>query len=212
MDHETAIRLQAAERYIAGELSTPDRDDFEEHFFSCPECAEEVRWEQMFAANARAALREKPMLEPRPPRWREWLRFRPALVLSMAGNAALLVGLSVALLQKRDSTSEPRFHPVFFAPPQARGEAGPVPIPVNAQSFGIHFPSPDRRYSGYIYEVTNEGGVIETSSSLAAPETPGGELYLQVPTRPFRAGVHRLVLRPQGASEVVAQFTFRIQR
>ena len=58
MDHETATKLQAAARYIAGDLPAADRDQFEEHFFLCPKCAEEVRWEQIFAANARALFRQ----------------------------------------------------------------------------------------------------------------------------------------------------------
>ena len=54
MDHNDAIGCQAATRYVAGELSTEARDAFEAHFFDCAECAEEVRWEQIFAANVRA--------------------------------------------------------------------------------------------------------------------------------------------------------------
>ncbi|MFB3825299.1 MAG: hypothetical protein ACE15B_00975 [Bryobacteraceae bacterium] len=59
MDHESAIELRAAERCRAGELSPAGRDAFEERFFSCPKCAEAVRFELAFAANARAAVREQ---------------------------------------------------------------------------------------------------------------------------------------------------------
>ena len=71
MDHETAIALQAAERYCAGALSDEERDMFEEHFFMCGECAEEVRWEKIFAANARKTLEE----EFRQPQF--FVEFRP---------------------------------------------------------------------------------------------------------------------------------------
>jgi hypothetical protein len=37
MDHETAVRMSAAERYFLGELSGDDREGFEEHLFLCPE-------------------------------------------------------------------------------------------------------------------------------------------------------------------------------
>jgi len=59
MDHATALRLRAAERYRTHELTPAERDAFEEHFFECPECAAAVRLEQAFAANARAALRDQ---------------------------------------------------------------------------------------------------------------------------------------------------------
>src|ERR1700730_4400894 len=43
MDHETAIRVQAAERYLLDEFSPEERTEFEDHFFGCSECADEVR-------------------------------------------------------------------------------------------------------------------------------------------------------------------------
>ena len=36
MDHETAVQLQAAERYVLDEFSPKERADFEEHFFAAP--------------------------------------------------------------------------------------------------------------------------------------------------------------------------------
>ena len=52
MNHVDAIQLRAAERYALNQLSAPEAEAFEEHFFSCTECAEEVRWVTMFEANA----------------------------------------------------------------------------------------------------------------------------------------------------------------
>ena len=37
MDHDTAIRIQAAERYILEEFPPEERAEFEEHFFECPD-------------------------------------------------------------------------------------------------------------------------------------------------------------------------------
>jgi hypothetical protein len=56
MDHQTAITTHAAEKYWEGGLSGEDREGFEEHFFGCAECAEEVRWEKLFQEQARAEL------------------------------------------------------------------------------------------------------------------------------------------------------------
>jgi hypothetical protein len=56
MDHGMAITLHAAERYWHGSLSEAEREQFEEHFFGCAECAEEVRWEKLFIEHARAEL------------------------------------------------------------------------------------------------------------------------------------------------------------
>lgn len=61
MDHLDAIRLRAAERYVLKQLTVAEAEAFEEHFFSCPECAEEVRWIAMFEDNARKAVKAREM-------------------------------------------------------------------------------------------------------------------------------------------------------
>src|SRR5688500_7777000 len=43
MDHQQAIATQAAERYLLNELGDADRDAFEDHYFSCATCAEDVK-------------------------------------------------------------------------------------------------------------------------------------------------------------------------
>jgi Putative zinc-finger len=56
MNHQEATRLMAVEKYILQELSPEDRDRFEEHFFDCPECAQELRSTASFIAEAKAKL------------------------------------------------------------------------------------------------------------------------------------------------------------
>jgi hypothetical protein len=43
MDHDLAVKSQACEKYLLGELSPDLRDAYEEHYFSCAECATELR-------------------------------------------------------------------------------------------------------------------------------------------------------------------------
>lgn len=43
MDHEKAVKTLAAERYLLGELNATEREAYEEHFFSCNACFEQVR-------------------------------------------------------------------------------------------------------------------------------------------------------------------------
>jgi anti-sigma factor RsiW len=52
MEHDEAEKSQAVERYLLGELPVTEREAFEEHYFSCPECAEEVRAGLLLQANA----------------------------------------------------------------------------------------------------------------------------------------------------------------
>src|SRR5947207_15968254 len=98
MDHETALRTSATERYFLGELTGQDRDGFEEHFFMCPECAEDLRALTVFAANAKAVFRQE-AAGPTPQA--EWISSGRVLRLSAALNVALVLGGGYGRLKVR---------------------------------------------------------------------------------------------------------------
>jgi len=54
MTHDEAIREQAVERYLLGELSGEARDRFEEHFFDCALCAADLKDASRFVDGLRA--------------------------------------------------------------------------------------------------------------------------------------------------------------
>src|SRR5579864_2704402 len=56
MEHTEAVRIGAAERYLLGELSPELREQYEEHFFGCVECAQEVQAGAVFIDGARDIL------------------------------------------------------------------------------------------------------------------------------------------------------------
>jgi len=59
MDHSEALRLQAAERYVLGELSPELREQYEEHYFTCEECASDVKASAVFAGGPARYSRKK---------------------------------------------------------------------------------------------------------------------------------------------------------
>ena len=79
MEHKEAIRIHAVDRYLLGELTAVEREEFEEHFFSCGECSEDLHVGAILVDNSRAVLREEvpdpvpasPAAPPRPG-WRLW--------------------------------------------------------------------------------------------------------------------------------------------
>ncbi len=56
MDHQEAVRLEAVEKYLLDELSSRQRADFEEHYFTCPLCALDLRMTAEFLDTARKEL------------------------------------------------------------------------------------------------------------------------------------------------------------
>lgn len=59
MDHSEAVRMQAAARYVLGELSPVLREEYEKHFFDCAACALDVQAVAAFVDNVREALRHR---------------------------------------------------------------------------------------------------------------------------------------------------------
>ena len=55
MTHADALRTLAAERYLLDEMSEIEKFAFEDHFFDCAECADDVRAGSAMRAGAKAA-------------------------------------------------------------------------------------------------------------------------------------------------------------
>lgn len=93
MQHEGAKEMLASERYLLGELSTEERDQFEEHFFTCRDCATEVRESGAFFENCAAVLREdaRQRKEERAGFWERVKIWLTLPMLAPAGAAAALV-------------------------------------------------------------------------------------------------------------------------
>jgi hypothetical protein len=75
MDHDTAAQMKAPERYVLGDLSPGERDEFEDHFAGCTSCMDEVWTASAFAANARAVFRERAATEAAPRKSEGWLAY-----------------------------------------------------------------------------------------------------------------------------------------
>ena len=99
MDHQEAIGLSAVERYLLGELSPLERDDFEEHFFSCHDCATDVRMTSLLLDGTRKELGRGRVAEQVVSRWKrgslaDWLAplWRPAFLGPVMALLLLVVG------------------------------------------------------------------------------------------------------------------------
>src|SRR5215475_7253487 len=90
MDHTEAVKLQAVEKYILGELAPPLRDEFEAHYFDCMECSLNLRSGVAFAAASRQYFAEtvgREVVVPAPkPDWFAWLKPLVAVPVFAAVN------------------------------------------------------------------------------------------------------------------------------
>jgi len=222
MDHDEAMRLQAVERYIAHQLSPDEERKFEEHFFDCRQCAEDVNFETTFAANVRAAIQEpvperRAIAEPRPAgwaeRWRLWLRPSSALAFSLAANFALLVGVAYMELANRPEAAPATITSDFFAPGPTHGAADEIhDLPAGSSYYIVRFLTASRAVSSYSYEVLDSSGRRQSSGILPAPSGQDDSLCLQLPVRRLRPGLFTLVVRARSGGEIVSWSKFRTSR
>src|ERR1700688_2973376 len=110
MDHSEALKLQAAEKYVLGELSSALRDEYEEHYFDCRECAADLKAAAAFADASRAQFRSEPRevfldKEPAPHTWFAWLR-PVVLVPALAVLAAALAYQSFVTIPRLQRGTE----------------------------------------------------------------------------------------------------------
>ena len=81
MDHNEVVRQKLTERYLLNELEGEQRDQFEEHYFECPECALDIRAGSEFVESSKVILAQPAEAEQVAPvrratrsGWWAWLR------------------------------------------------------------------------------------------------------------------------------------------
>jgi hypothetical protein len=93
MNHQQATQLMAVESYLLDELTPEVRDQFEEHFFDCQECATDLRATAGFMDAARKEFRLHPVPTPVPvAKGKSRLALlRPVLVWSALAASLLVI-------------------------------------------------------------------------------------------------------------------------
>src|SRR5262245_50353928 len=136
LDHLKATKRNVADRYVLGELSQAQREEFEEHYFECVDCAEDVRAFLAISSNSRSVLVDVPDCdEPAVVRrgtrmgWFQTLRsWRPPAVYAMAPALAMLALTVMTTYQSFTLRSQlvAQSIPQFALRPDARGDEGEI--------------------------------------------------------------------------------------
>lgn len=213
MDHAEATTTHATDRYLLGELTAAEADAFEEHYFDCIDCAEELRIGVQFMNGGRGIAREAaapvvaPVVrfEPRPRRT-AWL---PAAI---AAALVLAVGAPI-LMNQRAAVKGPSFEvvkPHSFLLDGSRAAAD-VPTLNAGETSGLYVDVPSEpAYPAYEARLRLPDG-----TTLARPFTPdpNGE-PTELAVRDLSAGPHELVIvgmGPAGRQAVVIRRPFIVR-
>jgi hypothetical protein len=206
MDHLKAVNDRSAERYLLGEMSDLEAEEFEHHYFECAECALAVEAGEVFVANARtvwaetepeAVGKENAPEAPRESFWGALTAWwtRPATMIPAVASLALAAlclyqGASV-IPGLRQSLGEARVLPAFTLIGASRGEASQITLTSGTPSFAVSVDiPPDVHFPRYLCYLS-EGG--RTVFELNAEAPAGGQpITILVPAKDLQAGPYEL--------------------
>ncbi len=233
MDHAQAIQLKAAERYVLGELPSDLREQYEEHFFSCVECAEEVNLAAAFVENSRAAMGSEPAMPPvrlpvaaaQRPASSGWLGalLRPSFAVPVFAALLLLIAYQTFLVIPRLKGTTTQSMATLGSAPQALAafslitsdSRGGEPLTVTVapgQPFSLYFDiPPDARYSSYVCELQNAAGKAEFSMNISGEQAKNA-VQLLIPSSSLAPGKHLLVVRSLGTRDGAAGIGTEVAR
>jgi hypothetical protein len=222
MDHKTAERTMAVEKYLLDEFTAEQKDDFEDHFFSCEECARDLKLGAAFMAHARESLKAVPAVAsaraPAKAPKRDWFKwFSPAFALP-----AMAFVLGIVVFQNLVQLPELRHSLKVMNSPEvlpsadlksgsSRGDANVVSAKADA-FFQLTIDIPDPANVAHIAELYDASG--RKLWAIAIPEdAPKDGLALKMPAD-LAAGTYSLLVRRAGAAESggVSQYKFVLQR
>jgi hypothetical protein len=211
MDHAHATLTGAAERYVLGEMSEQERDQYEEHFFSCATCADEVSAADRFVELARARWRVEPapgrvvagagVDSPAPSRWAGFLGWFHPLPSGAAAAGLVLLGvvayqaliLVPGLRQQLREADGVQTAPSYFLS-VSRGEAPVITVSGEERLVSLTLSrNVERPFPFYRFEVHDASGRTIMADTLRAPSS-GDELHVLLPTRGLPSGSYVIVV------------------
>ena len=189
-----------------GELNAVERQAYEEHFFSCPTCAEEIKSASEFIESARQIVREELRAQTgdrvSPPTfwagWLSWGRMPRLVPLAVCFLLAIVAGLLVY----QNETTIPRLKQMaaaqlVLAEPlmirSARDGAAPLAIP-REQAFSLRFDIPPANYASYQVSVLTESGRVKLALGAISAEAARKTLEIVVAPGTLGPGKYSLLI------------------
>jgi hypothetical protein len=202
MDHSEAVRLQAAEKYVLGELPPAIRQEYEEHYFDCAECALDLKAAAVFVDTSLEVLRaeKEKSVEmhrvPAPGGWFGW--FRPWVAVPTFAALLLLLGyqsfvaIPKAKEQAASGTAQILFNSYALRGVNTAGEEGRTLSIRPGEAFLLNFDFvPTRSFDSYIGQLQDGEG-----HTLLQLKITGGnanrEAHLPIPSGLLHPGKYLL--------------------
>jgi hypothetical protein len=165
MSHEQALRSQAVERYVLGELTPEEREAFEGHYFDCSACFDQVKLSAQFLRQAREVLDPEPEKGWLARMLGEFRRPVPAFA-----TAALVCALGMGTYQQFviADLKEPRIESRYTLTGPERSAAKPVKASRNEKlALTVDFVRKPE-FTSYQAQIVSDSGKVKVSLPAGA--------------------------------------------
>lgn len=180
MEHQEATQLMAVEKYVLNELPPQLRDDFEEHYFDCQECAKDLRATTAFLDAAKIELKAASVSRLSPAvsakRRVPWL-WKPVLVVPALAASLLLIAYQNVVVYPRLTEQIAQLNAPEILPSlslvdgNSRGGQFPSITIRSAQPFLLFLDIPTQeRFSSYICTVYPPSGKLAWHVQVSAQQ------------------------------------------
>ena len=226
MTHSDAVKDQMVERYFLGELKDEQRDAFEEHYFECATCAEDVRLTAAFQANAKAVFSERERASVRAAvrgnGWSFWSWWSPAPAWITAGVLLCMTiwqsAIRIPGLERQVQFAQSaRVVPAAVLRAETRGDLNAISLPRGASSLLLIFDVNDAPSTPTsTAELRSESGAAIFSQRIDTPAA-GTSMHLLVPAAQLAPGSYTLTIRGENRDnnlpgETIGPYRFSLQR
>ena len=204
MDHREAIESQAVERYLLKEFSASERDEFEEHYFGCGECASDLRSTSAFLELAGRVIVSGRTRERKPkilPFLNRWQPLGYAIAASIACFSIVLYQNILVIPKLRSSASPQALQYFSVTDKTARGSVQTAFKIEPGKPFLLLVDFPPREAIGeYRCDISNLAGRRMLSFSLSK-ENAQNTVPLLIPAASLGHGVYSLSVSGRSANE-----------
>jgi hypothetical protein len=213
MSHDEAIKDGATERYVLEEMTDEERDAFEEHYFECVVCAEDVRAAIAVREGLAAEQRHQPIpaVIPFEPRQRRL----PASLAAAAAAMIAVVSMYAGVVQPKQKQLAEALKPHIVDEYMMDAVRGPETTAKeirnrrHATTLKVDLEAPGDRSPRYMFVVVDAAGVQQFAIPVDGEEARTTMVSIGFPSESFKPGTY--TLRVDGTEAGLASFRFTVK-
>jgi hypothetical protein len=207
--HQEAVNSFATERYLLGEMSDVDRDAFEEHYFSCDACAQDVRTGSAMGRAAQGVFAADAV-----PRIRAAAPWHRSAVLPWAIAASLAVLATYQAVSPgaavRDQSAVRALNPVTIRP-DSRGQEPVVRAgsPSDDVTLAVEV-NGAREGSDLTFAIKDAGGREVKAGQVKAPPAGAPLLLLLSPSALPEPARYEMSIHDRATGQLLGTYRFAL--